>query len=415
MRYNYYYLCLHVLFLLGLVTSCSNDIDYTYKGSNYIQISTADDPAIAENDDRPVTVDVLLATAVETDATIHFELSGNEDGVLNMENDGNVLIKAGEKKASFKVASNHKGLIKAQRSMTLKVKGYTDPRMQAWRDLKLIVKPSVESPTLTEEQLELIKGYKEKYGLDLNQFIGVLKCNVEIRYPEGDIGTFYDEETRSFEGKSVITLSDNATAERPILKMIDNPMGLTSFLWEILQKETIEEESWAANEWNQCMLTAIGFDRDKEEFEVTLDNLELLLEERSISFLGTVLDNYDEPIISVPFKYSFTAWNRWKQKADNGEKVAVPDGDELEVVNIRLVKEPSLYSEQTLDSPQAVVELMAKELSQYDREVFCILNMKNNGQVINMNLVSVGTINASLVIPREVFKSSILANASAII
>ena len=46
--------------------------------------------------------------------------------------------------------------------------------------------------------------------------------------------------------------------------------------------------------------------------------------------------------------------------------------NELEVVNIRLVKEPSLYSEQILDSPQAVVELMAKELSQYDREVFCI-------------------------------------------
>ena len=46
--------------------------------------------------------------------------------------------------------------------------------------------------------------------------------------------------------------------------------------------------------------------------------------------------------------------------------------NELEVVNIRLVKEPSLHSEQTLDNPQAVVELMAKELSQYDREVFCI-------------------------------------------
>ena len=184
MRYNYYYLCLYVLFLLGLVTSCSNDIDYTYKGSNYIQISTADDPAIAENDDRPVTVDVLLATAVETDATIHFELSGNEDGVLNMENDGSVLIKAGEKKASFKIASNHKGLIKAQRSMTLKVKDYTDPRMQAWRDLKLIVKPSVESPTLTEEQLELIKGYKEKYGLDDKAFD---KQDIHIHVPEGAI------------------------------------------------------------------------------------------------------------------------------------------------------------------------------------------------------------------------------------
>ena len=37
------------------------------------------------------------------------------------------------------------------------------------------------------------------------------------------------------------------------------------------------------------------------------------------------------------------------------------------------------------------------------------------GTLTDMNLVSVGTINASLVIPREVFKSSILANASAII
>ena len=73
------------------------------------------------------------------------------------------------------------------------------------------------------------------------------------------------------------------------------------------------------------------------------------------------------------------------------------------------------YVESSESKVLLVVELMAKELSQYDREVFCILNMKNNGQVINMNLVSVGTINASLVIPREVFKSSILANASAII
>ena len=89
--------------------------------------------------------------------------------------------------------------------------------------------------------------------------------------------------------------------------------------------------------------------------------------------------------------------------------------NELEVVNIRLVKEPSLYSEKILDSPQAVVELMAKELAQYDREVFCVLNMKSNGQIINMNMVSVGSINASLVIPREVFMSSILVNASAII
>ena len=46
--------------------------------------------------------------------------------------------------------------------------------------------------------------------------------------------------------------------------------------------------------------------------------------------------------------------------------------NELEVVNIRLVKEPSLYSVQTLDSPQAVVELMSKELSLSPIHIFLI-------------------------------------------
>ena len=89
--------------------------------------------------------------------------------------------------------------------------------------------------------------------------------------------------------------------------------------------------------------------------------------------------------------------------------------NELDVVNIRLVKEPSLYSTKPLNSPEAVLELMAEEMSSYDRAVLCILNLKANSQVINMNIVSVGTINSALVNPREIFKSSILSNACAII
>lgn len=88
---------------------------------------------------------------------------------------------------------------------------------------------------------------------------------------------------------------------------------------------------------------------------------------------------------------------------------------ELEVVNVRLVKEPSLYSEKELNSPQAVIEVMASEMAQYDREVLCILNMKSNGQAINMNIVSVGTIDQALISPREVFKGSILSNACRIL
>lgn len=89
--------------------------------------------------------------------------------------------------------------------------------------------------------------------------------------------------------------------------------------------------------------------------------------------------------------------------------------NELKVVNIRLVKEPSLYSADPIKSPDDVMKLIANELATYDREVFLILNLKVNGQVINMNVCSVGTLNSSLVSPREVFKSSILSNAAAFI
>mgnify|MGYP002590034070 FL=1 len=239
-----------------------------------------------------------------------------------------MLIKAGEKKASFKVASNHKSLLNTQKVLTLKVKDFTDSRMRVWNELKLIAKPSPTLPELTEEQIELIEGYRERYGVNLNRFIGEVKCHVTVIYPADDIGTFYDEETRSFEGKSVITLSDNATAERPILKMIDNPLGLTSFLWEILKKETIEDdEVWMEQPYNQAMVKAINFSEDEEEFKVLLDNIELEPEAQSISFVTTVQDVYGYDLENVPFEYSFTAWDRWKTMGEQGKTVSVLEGD----------------------------------------------------------------------------------------
>lgn len=52
--------------------------------------------------------------------------------------------------------------------------------------------------------------------------------------------------------------------------------------------------------------------------------------------------------------------------------------------NIRLVKEPSLYSPEPIKSPEDVVKVIAKELATYDREVFLVLNLKLNGKIINM-------------------------------
>ena len=89
--------------------------------------------------------------------------------------------------------------------------------------------------------------------------------------------------------------------------------------------------------------------------------------------------------------------------------------NELKVVNIRLVKEPSLYSDEPIKSSEDVMKVIAKELASYDREVFLVVNLKLNGQVINMNVCSVGTLTNSLVSSRDVFKSAILSNAGAFI
>ena len=92
-----------------------------------------------------------------------------------------------------------------------------------------------------------------------------------------------------------------------------------------------------------------------------------------------------------------------------------PNDEKIEVVNIRMVKEPSLYSVEKIKSPEDALRVIADELATYDREVFAILNLKSNGQPINLNICSVGTLDSSMVSPREVFKSTILSNSAAFI
>lgn len=85
---------------------------------------------------------------------------------------------------------------------------------------------------------------------------------------------------------------------------------------------------------------------------------------------------------------------------------------ELKNVAIRMVEAPPLYSEESLECPDDVVRVLGKELEGYDREVVCVVNLRNDLAPINMNIVSMGSLRASIVSAREVFKSSILSNAS---
>lgn len=70
-----------------------------------------------------------------------------------------------------------------------------------------------------------------------------------------------------------------------------------------------------------------------------------------------------------------------------------------------------------LDSPEAVQELpfIAEEMLSSDRERFICLHLNTKNWLLSWEVVSIGSLNATVVHPREVFKAAILANAAAVV
>lgn len=91
------------------------------------------------------------------------------------------------------------------------------------------------------------------------------------------------------------------------------------------------------------------------------------------------------------------------------------DAFKLDVVSIRLVRDAPIYSDQKLNSPQAAVHLVGEVLCDMDRELVCVINLKADGTPINCSFVSAGTLDYSVVNPRDMLKASILSNAARLI
>src|SRR5438270_7376204 len=91
-------------------------------------------------------------------------------------------------------------------------------------------------------------------------------------------------------------------------------------------------------------------------------------------------------------------------------KVNVP------IYRVVLVKEGRLPTyESRIRSSASAYTVLQEYLADTDREHFVILMLDQKNQVIGIHTVSVGSLTASVVHPRETFKAAILANAAAII
>ena len=91
---------------------------------------------------------------------------------------------------------------------------------------------------------------------------------------------------------------------------------------------------------------------------------------------------------------------------------------EVNVYSLRMVREESFtYKPATITSPESAFALLesAFDLSNQPEEVVALIALDTRNVVAGLFIVSRGTVNSSLVHPREVFKRALLCNASSII
>ena len=86
-------------------------------------------------------------------------------------------------------------------------------------------------------------------------------------------------------------------------------------------------------------------------------------------------------------------------------------------ISKRLVKEESLNKNKSviIKSPKDIYPLLKEKIINFHKEYFIVASLDNRNKVINIDTVSIGTLNSSLIHPRETFETAIKNHAAAII
>jgi DNA repair protein RadC len=98
------------------------------------------------------------------------------------------------------------------------------------------------------------------------------------------------------------------------------------------------------------------------------------------------------------------------------EHTTKPKQASVPIYRVVLVKEGRVpcYNQQIRSSADAST-LLHTYLADVDREHFVIILLNQKNRVIGVSTISIGSLTASIVHPREVYKSAILANAASIV
>jgi DNA repair protein RadC len=86
----------------------------------------------------------------------------------------------------------------------------------------------------------------------------------------------------------------------------------------------------------------------------------------------------------------------------------------IELVKVCLVRDATQTQQKTISRPTDTLSVLS-DIASSDREHFVVLHLNTRNSIIAKEIVSIGTLNSSLVHPREVLKAAILNNADKIL
>ncbi len=83
---------------------------------------------------------------------------------------------------------------------------------------------------------------------------------------------------------------------------------------------------------------------------------------------------------------------------------------------VQLVREGSIQvDDRHYSTPEAAAEAFQAYLGDVDREHFLVMLLDTKNKIIGINTVAIGSLNATLVHPREVYKPAVSVNAASVI
>lgn len=87
----------------------------------------------------------------------------------------------------------------------------------------------------------------------------------------------------------------------------------------------------------------------------------------------------------------------------------------LEIVRIKQIVTETSEERKVIRCPEDAAKVAAHFIGDDDREVFLVMCLNTKNKVVAVHRCHIGSLNASIVHPREVFKAAILNNSASII